>query len=115
MESTRQYEAGRSRILEGTLNDPSQITHISDIPGYKLTEVFNFSARTCIKIVQNLETKSEGIETKNFDDFSDKASLQEAYVALIKLGGKADENAVFGAVLPGKSGQKPRGQAGPSS
>jgi ankyrin repeat protein len=97
-----------------SLNNPHQVTHISEIPGYKLTEVFNFSARTCVKIVQNLGTKSEAIETKNFDDFSDKASLLEAYAALTRLGGKADENAVHGAVLPGKSEPKPRRQAGPA-
>lgn len=69
----------------------SSIATVSSMPdlGYQITEVFNFVSRERIRIVNNLKTKADNIETTAFDSLSDRRQLEEAYAALKELGGEA--------------------------
>lgn len=67
--------------------------------GYKLTEIFNFSARTYTQITHNMTTKSESVVMKTFDEFSDKTSLEKAHTALQRLGGTAENTLIGGPML----------------
>lgn len=69
--------------------------------GYKITEIFNFQARTYVCISQNLKTAAEALVHKTFDDFADKGALMTALEQLRLQGGAADE-----AVLYSRSLQK---------
>lgn len=71
--------------------------------GYKLTEVFNFAARTYTQITQNLATRSEAVAIKTFDEFDDKTVLERAFTELERLGGRADHATIKGPVV-----EKPR-------
>ena len=56
--------------------------------GYKITEIFNFTARERTTLFQNLATRSETAVIKNFDEISEKAPLEEALSQLQKRGGR---------------------------
>lgn len=58
--------------------------------GYKLTDIFNFGARERIRIVCNLQTRTDTVETRSFADLPDKGQLEEAFRALKAAGGTAD-------------------------
>lgn len=66
--------------------------------GYKLTDVFDFAARERIRIVNNLETKRDQVETVSFDVIADKGILEAAFVALRAVGGTADHSAIAGGL-----------------
>jgi hypothetical protein len=86
-----------------TLLNSDRIEHTEETSTYLLTEIFNFRTRIYTQIAHNLETQSDTPPaTKCFDDFSDKSLLREAYNALSRLGGKADESSIEGSPLPGK-------------
>lgn len=59
--------------------------------GYKMTEIFNFSARSYILITQNTLSGNEAMVMKTFSDFSDVEHLQAAEREFIALGGKLPE------------------------
>ena len=59
--------------------------------GYRMTEIFNFSAAERIRIVQNAANNNDHVETKPFDELAPEG-LQKAYAALIEKGGSADES-----------------------
>lgn len=67
--------------------------------GYKLTEIFNFSARTYTQVTHNLNTKSEAVVMKTFDEFTDKTPLEKAHNALERLGGTAENTLIGGPML----------------
>lgn len=58
--------------------------------GYRMTEIFNFSAAERIRIVQNAANNHDHVEIKPFGDLAPEG-LQKAYAALIENGGIADE------------------------
>lgn len=58
--------------------------------GYRMTEIFNFSAAERIRIVQNTANNNDHVETKSFGELAPEG-LQKAYAALIEKGGSADE------------------------
>lgn len=62
--------------------------------GYRLTDVFDFHARERIRIVHNIATQKDTVETVSFDGFAEDAPLKEALKALKELGGVADEQSV---------------------
>jgi ankyrin repeat protein len=95
------------------LLQPDQVAHVKLEKGigYKLTEIFNFRARTYTVITQNLETKAEMTVVKGFDDFSDKTLLKDGYKALVRLGGKADENTIYRQILNKSPSKLPRPEA----
>lgn len=80
---------------------PDRVAHVKTEKkiGYRLTEEFNFSARTYTKIVQNLSTKAEGVTVVGFDSFDDKTHLLRAHENLIRLGGTAPRETVRGQAL----------------
>jgi hypothetical protein len=63
---------------------------------YKITDIFNFSARERTKICVNMETAHESAETIGFDMMQDKALLEQAFAELHKQGGTADPGSVTG-------------------
>lgn len=67
--------------------------------GYKLTEIFNFTARTYTQITHNLSTKAEGVALKTFDEFTDKTPIEKAHKALERLGGTIPEAAITGPIV----------------
>jgi hypothetical protein len=92
------------------LLEPEKVAHV-DVQkslGYKLTEIFNFHARTYTVITQNLETKAEMSVVKSFDDFPDPTILKDGYRELIRLGGKAEENVIYKQSLNKNSPKLPR-------
>jgi uncharacterized protein len=64
--------------------------------GYRITEIFNFSARERTTLYQNLDTRAETVETRTFDQIGDKAALEEALAELKKRGGAADIGSING-------------------
>ena len=67
--------------------------------GYRLTEIFNFSARTYTQITHNIGTKSEAVVMKTFDEFSDKTPIEKAHDARERLGGTAEKTLIGGPML----------------
>ncbi len=75
--------------------------------GYKITEIFNFSARERTRIYHNLETRQDAAHTQGFDEIPEKASIEEALARLRALGGTAEEGMIHARPL-GKPA-RPRG------
>ncbi len=80
-------------------NDRVAFSSVERGLGYKLTEIFNFSARTYTQITHNLNTKSEAVVMKTFDEFSDKTPIEKAHGALERLGGTAENTLIGGPML----------------
>lgn len=80
------------------LIDKTSISRINDAApaGYRITEIFNFSARLYTQISTNLETKAEALAIKTFDEFADKTQLKLAFAQLERLHGEADPASVSG-------------------
>lgn len=78
--------------------DDMQIAHVSVFEpiGYKITEIFNFSARERTRIYHNLTTKTDAPETQAFDDIAEKAPIEKALAKLRELGGRATEDSIYG-------------------
>ncbi|MDE1151753.1 MAG: ankyrin repeat domain-containing protein [Micavibrio sp.] len=62
--------------------------------GYKITEIFNFASRERATIYQNLDTKTETLETRTFDELGDKAPLEIALQQLQQRGGNAHAQSI---------------------
>lgn len=95
-------EAARKRAEDPwtlLLPDKVSLSSVEKKIGYKLTEVFNFNARTYTKIAQNMQTKAEAVTVKSFDDFDDKTLIEKAHDALVRLGGTADRETIYHAPL----------------
>lgn len=69
---------------------------VEDAIGYRITEIFNFTAREKTTLYHNLAAKSDTVETRSFDDLGDKAALQEAMRQLQAQGGKPDPDSILG-------------------
>jgi ankyrin repeat protein len=71
--------------------DASEVARVSEKPaiGYRVTEIFNFSAGLYTQIARNLETNAESQSSKTFNQLADSAALEAARNALIQLGGDA--------------------------
>lgn len=80
-------------------NDRVAFSSVERGLGYKLTEIFNFSARTYTQITHNLNTKSEAVVMKTFDEFTDKTAIEKAHSALERLGGTAENTLIGGPML----------------
>ena len=57
--------------------------------GYRLTDIFNFEERERIRIVNNLATRADQVQSVSFDDFTDRAAIESARQELLKRGGSA--------------------------
>jgi hypothetical protein len=62
--------------------------------GYRLTDIFNFRDRERVRIVNNLATKADQVESRSFDDFSDKAAIEAARLELQARGGDVPDTAL---------------------
>lgn len=84
------------------LVSPHSVAHVSEMTdiGYKLSDVFNFQSRERIRIVNNLKTRADHIETTSFADLPDQKQLGDAYAALIRLGGEPDDSFTAEKALP---------------
>ncbi|HYD18672.1 MAG TPA: ankyrin repeat domain-containing protein [Patescibacteria group bacterium] len=84
------------------LLNPDTVARVCDVGGvgYKITDVFNFAAGERIRIVNNLKTKADHVETTPFSNLSDRRQLEEAFDALQALGGKADAKALGDKAKP---------------
>jgi len=73
---------------------PESVAHQSGMEelGYKITDVFNFSSRERIRIVNNLKTRADSVTTVSFNDLGDTRQIEEALEALKRLGGTAPED-----------------------
>lgn len=69
---------------------------VEDAIGYRITEIFNFTAREKTTLYHNLAAKSDTVETRSFDDLGDKAALEEAMRQLQVRGGKPDPDSILG-------------------
>lgn len=89
---------------EWKLLNPDTVAKVCDVGGvgYKITDVFNFAAGERIRIVNNLKTKADHIESTPFEKLSDQRQLDEAREALQALGGNHD------AGMPDKTKKTPR-------
>lgn len=116
----RQIEAARAaeplRIESAANTDDGwhkladdRIAHVTvEAPiGYKITEIFNFSARERTRIYHNLETHLDAAQTQGFDEIPEKAPIEDALARLRSLGGTAEEGVVHARPM-GKPA-RPRG------
>lgn len=83
------------------LLSPDKVAHVKTEAkiGYRLTEEFNFAARTYTKIAHNLATKAEGVTVVGFDVFDDKSHIERAHENLVRLGGTAARETIHGQIL----------------
>ena len=91
---------------------PDRVAHVRTEKkiGYRITEEFNFTARTYTKIAHNLSTKAEGMTVAGFDSFGDKSHLERAHEELVRLGGTSPRESVHGPALEKpRRGMKPPG------
>jgi hypothetical protein len=74
------------------------VAHISveDAIGYRITEIFNFTARERTTLYQNLKTKREAVEIRRFDEIGDDSAVEEAFEELRRRGGTTKADAVGG-------------------
>ncbi len=68
-------------------DEVSRISPKGDI-GYRLTEIFNFSARSYVLITRNMVSGVESVAMKNFSDFSDPQIVEKAEDEFTRLGGQ---------------------------
>lgn len=81
------------------LADDCTVASVTDMPdlGYKITELFNFSSRERTRIVNNLKTKADTVQTSSFDELRERAQLEEAFAAFKRLGGRAEGTSIDGS------------------
>ena len=75
-----------------------RIAHVAveEAIGYRITEIFNFSAREKTTLYRNLESNAETVETRGFDAIGDKAPIEQALEELRKRGGVSEPSSVTG-------------------
>ena len=113
----RQIETAAPLQIDAAANDDGswrkladdRIAHVTvEAPiGYKITEIFNFSARERTRIYHNLETRLDSAQTQGFDEIPEKAPIEDALARLRMLGGTAEEGAIHARPLGKPS--RPRG------
>lgn len=72
----------------------AEVTEISyrDQIDYKVTQIFNFAARSYILLMKNEATKAESVTMKTFGDMADRQLVQAAEKAFVDLGGKLPDD-----------------------
>lgn len=75
-----------------------RIAHVAveEAIGYRITEIFNFSAREKTTLYRNLESNAETVETRGFDAIGDKTPIEQALEQLRKRGGISEPSSVTG-------------------
>lgn len=77
----------RPRWVSTGEDEVSRISPKADI-GYRLTEIFNFSARSYVLITRNMVSGVESVAMKNFSDFSEPQLVEKAEDEFTRLGGQ---------------------------
>lgn len=80
----------RPRWVSTGDDEVSRISPKADI-GYRLTEIFNFSARSYVLITRNMVSGVESVAVKNFADFSEPQLVEKAEDEFTRLGGQFPE------------------------
>jgi len=72
----------------------AEVTEVSyrDQIGYKVTQIFNFAARSYILVMHNEKTQAESVTMKTFGDMADRNLVQAAEKAFTGLGGKLPDD-----------------------
>lgn len=72
------------------LTGDDEVTRVSPKAGigYRLTEIFNFGARSYLLIARNMVASNESVTMKNFSDFSEPQLIEQAEDAFTRLGGQ---------------------------
>lgn len=75
---------------EWVLTSPDEVARVVDKPaiGYRITEIFNFSARLYTNISRNLNNGAESQSVVGFSALDDGRAVDAAHDALVSLGGK---------------------------
>ena len=81
--ATRWFKSGDAEVTEVSYRD--QIN-------YKVTQIFNFAARSYILLMHNEATKAESVTMKTFGDMADRQLVQVAEKAFVDLGGKLPDD-----------------------
>lgn len=76
----------RPRWLVTGDDEVTRISPKADI-GYRLTEIFNFGARSYVLIARNMISTFESVTMKNFSDFSEPQLIEKAEDEFTRLGG----------------------------
>ncbi len=76
----------RPRWLVTGDDEVARISPKADI-GYRLTEIFNFGARSYVLIARNMVSAAESVVMKNFSDFSEPQLIEKAEDEFTRLGG----------------------------
>lgn len=97
---------------EWVMMGDTQVARVGLYPetGRRLTHIFNFESRERLIISENLKTGAENITQPEKFDTLEEAHVAAALEAYRKLGGKADDAAVFGARMTKKQIPGPGGQ-----
>lgn len=83
MRAPRWFRTGESEVSEVVYKDKIN---------YKVTQIFNFAARSYVLLMHNENTKAESVTMKTFGDMADKQLVQAAEKAFIDLGGTLPED-----------------------
>lgn len=76
----------RPRWLVTGDDEVTRISPKADI-GYRLTEIFNFGARSYVLIARNMVSAVESVAMKNFSDFREPQLIEKAEDEFTRLGG----------------------------
>lgn len=99
---------GREAVDEDgwALLGPDEVAHVTPKSkvGYRMTEIFNFSARTYTQVMRNLDTGSESLMVKSFYSVAEGDLISKAQEALVRLGGNPPEHGFAKKKLPGPGG-----------
>lgn len=77
----------RARWVPTGDDEVSRISPKAEI-GYRLTEIFNFGARSYVLISRNMVSDVESVAMKNFADFSEPQLIEQAEDAFARFGGQ---------------------------
>lgn len=77
------------RVEEQWNQQGDELTYISDKPdsGFRITQIFNFSACTCLTISRHLETGQQSQSFESFSHVDEKPYVRQAAGMFEKLGG----------------------------
>lgn len=92
MRAPRWFRTGESEVSEVSYKDKIN---------YKMTQIFNFAARSYVLLMQNENTKAESVTMKTFGDMADKQLVRAAEKAFLDLGGTLPED--YGMMVLEKS------------
>lgn len=97
------------RISRWIKTGDAEVTEVSyrEEINYKVTQIFNFAARSYILVMHNEQTKAESVTMKTFGDMAERQLVQTAEKAFTDLGGRLPDDYGYMALeKPGARGLK---------